>query len=172
MWEPWTRHWTKGCSKAWFPGFSHKHRALKPRDISLPPQDYHSPAFWRSKASALTEMTASAKVRSSPGPPRGGGLGPGTLTKDPVPRPKLHSLSRFGLQLLPFHTQPPWGPLRGVECTCRLLITDLRAKLILSSDWDVPLENDFNPLPKAARLPQAVRQTPTTLSGLKNLPQS
>ena len=66
--------------------------------------------------------------------PKGRGLGPGTLTKDPVPRPKLHSLPRFGTQLLPFHTQPPWGPLRGVECICRLLITDLRAKLILSSD--------------------------------------
>ena len=56
---------------------------------------------------------------------------------------------------------PPWGPLPGCGEHCRL-ITDLRAKLIFSSDRDVLLKNDFNPLLKVAPLAQAVQQTTTT----------
>lgn len=67
----------------------------------------------------------------------------------------------------------PSTPTRpGDRCGCGQhchLITDLRAKLIFSSDKDVPLKNDFNPY-KAARLPQAVQQT-NDLSGFKDLPQ-
>lgn len=117
------------------------------------------------KPNALIDVTTSAEMHGAhhlrnTRAPRMRCPGPGTLAETVLPLPKLHPLPCLGPNCLP-HT-PALGPAAGCGEHCDLLITDLRAKLIFSPDRDVPLKNDFNVLPKAARLPRAVSQTPTT----------
>lgn len=95
------------------------------------------------------------------------GSGPRKVGRGSFPSSQIATPSSPRPQTVSLPHTPALGPAAGCGEYSRLLITDLRAKLIFSSDRDVPLKNDFNLLPKEARLPQAVQHTPTTSAALR-----
>lgn len=151
-------NWIKGCSMA---RFLEKHR-----DSLQPLCNQNSPSFSCSTPNALIGMATSAAkhgviARVTPGP-----LGWKVRARERVGRGSFYSFQSASPSSPEPQTAslvlPPWDPLPGRGEHCRLLITDLRAKLIFSSDRDVPLKNDFNSLIKVEPLAQAVQQTTTT----------